>query len=178
MVEVITLITELGDIRQDQKSMGKTTRDQELYPVFRCQNFSMVFSICFRVFSEVNSHIENCAADHAYQLCLGKLFLKVKATQYPPAAGTLIILNKAIVQPGLFHIITVVGLHKITSAVSMDCGRNDTEAFDAVYIVLYLNLSHSFFLFFYQISRISNIVSSGVSIRTGAVSTSSQNAPS
>ena len=57
-------------------------------------------------------------------------------------AGALVILNKAIIEACFHHVVFVISLHEVSSAVAVDRRRDHAEALYAVYIILYLYLSH------------------------------------
>ena len=70
----------------------------------------------------------------------------MKSPEHAFGGAGLVILYKLRGKPCLFHIFPVICLYKIPTGISVDCGSDDAQSFDAAHIFFYCNLSH-FFLF-------------------------------
>ena len=56
----------------------------------------------------------------------------------------LVVLDEGVIHPGFLHIALTVGLHKVASAVPVNCGLDNTKPLNAAYVLLYLYLHQSF----------------------------------
>ena len=81
MVEIRALVTKLGNVRQDQESVGKSFTDIELLMILFRQFHSVPLSVSTAALAKVDCHVKNNAPDHTYQFSLGMFLLKMKSAQ-------------------------------------------------------------------------------------------------
>ena len=141
MIKVCHLIAEFRCIAQYKEAVGKSLGDIELFFVFFGQKDSVPFSVGRTAFAQVNSHIKHFSADDPHQFSLRELFLEMKSSEDTSFGHALVILDKNHVQACLVHIILIICLHEISSAVAVYSRLNYVEAFD--FCLRHLNLSQN-----------------------------------
>ena len=82
MIEICTFVSELRMIRKHQKAMCKILRNKELLFVLCGKQDTKPFSIRFGSFSQVYRHIINLTGNHAHQLVLRVIDLKMKTAEH------------------------------------------------------------------------------------------------
>lgn len=82
MVDIVALVAELSGIREHQKAVGESTRDEELTAILSREHHAFPSAIGGTALSKVNRHIEDPARNNAHELRLGMLDLEMQSTQH------------------------------------------------------------------------------------------------
>lgn len=124
--------------------MGKAFGNEELLLIFFRQFDTVPFAIRLGITAQIDSHIENTAANSTDELALGKMFLEMKPSQDPFCRHGLIILNKINMEPRFLHVLLIIRFHKISTAITMNRRHNDTKPVNAAHILFNLYLTHCY----------------------------------
>lgn len=116
---------------QNYKPMGEAPRNKKLYFVgfseFNCKGFFE----SWRIFPQINHHIEDGAVDTTNKFGLGKgRFLKVQAPENSVTGFGFIFLDKSNCAYFFFKFFFFEGLEKVTSFITKNLGFNQHEPWE------------------------------------------------
>ena len=122
--------------------MSKAFWNKELFLVFFRKLYAIPFTIGFRLRTQIHSYIKNSSTDNPNEFALREMLLEMKAPKHSLGRHRLIILHKFHMNSSFFHIMFIVGLHKITTFVTMLGRSNDAKSINFSHIMIHFNLSH------------------------------------
>ena len=99
MIEIVALIAELRNIRQNEIPMCKAPRNQVLSSIVFCEDYSIVLSKSRRAWSQIHCDVVYSSFDNPYELGLRIFFLEVQASKYAFSTHTLVVLDEREEQP-------------------------------------------------------------------------------
>ena len=142
MIEIIAFIAEFRRITQNEETVRKAIRNQQLLFVFRRKLRPVPFSEGLALCTEIDRNIKHTAADCSDQLRLRKLLLKMQPSEHTFRRTGLIVLHKPDADACFFHVLLRVGLHEITPFVTVNSQCNDAKPLNAADVLFNCDLSH------------------------------------
>lgn len=131
MVELIALVLENGGLAQHGKTVGKTSRHEELAVVLFRQLYGDMLPEGGRALADVNGYIEHGTLDAAHKLALGKgRALEVETPQDTVGGHGLVVLHKVYLTHLLVKLPLREALKEIAARITYHPRFDDDYAFD------------------------------------------------
>ena len=130
MIDVVTLIAELGLVGEHKEAVREMLRNEELALVLRGENHALPLAVGRAAVAQVNRHVENRAAHDAHELGLRMLNLEMEASQHTLGARRLVILDEIDVDAARHEVRLLVGFHEVAAVIPVALHVDDNHASD------------------------------------------------
>lgn len=125
IVDIITLVEELGILLEREESMSKPSRNKELSLVLSWEDESLPFSECRRADTQIDYDIVDRACGDSYDFGLRLARLEVESSQYSFFGFWVIVLDELCLDSHFCELARGIGLHKKSPSISENLRFDD-----------------------------------------------------
>ena len=120
IIEVAALVKELNPFTEGDKTMGKTSGNVDLILLASGKKQASPPAESWRSNPDVQGHVKRLPFNNSAEFCLWVMQLVVKAAEGPFKRGSVVVLNKRIINPKFCKFPAMIGFHEEAARISED----------------------------------------------------------